>query len=108
MLFVVMIRRDAGCQSRIASNLGDPYVRVIKHPNPVYELQPERIQAVLRTGLPLLGWIANCIDPEMQVLEENIMALQHRIDRPLLGTVPYNSPPDLRVLSHFVDLSEVI
>lgn len=66
------------------------------------------VQAVHRTGLPLLGWIANCIDPEMQVLEENIMALQHRIDRPLLGTVPYNSPPDLRVLSHFIDLSEVI
>ena len=48
-------------------------------------------EAITRDGLELAGWVANCIDPEMAELEANITTLQHRIQAPMLGLVPYIS-----------------
>lgn len=39
----------------------------------------------------LAGWIANCLDPTMQCIEDNIKTLADRIHAPLLGVVPFNS-----------------
>ncbi len=61
------------------------------------------VQAIKEAGLPLAGWVANCIDPEIQALEENIAALQHRIDSPLLGTIPFDNIPDMLVLSRLIN-----
>lgn len=36
------------------------------------------------------GWIANCIDEQMDALDENIATLKAKLPFPLLGTVPYN------------------
>lgn len=36
-------------------------------------------------GAGVLGWIANCIDPNMPALEENIEALKEYINRPCLA-----------------------
>ena len=47
------------------------------------------VESICATGLPLAGWVANQIQPEMSRLEENIATLQQRIDAPLLGHVPY-------------------
>ncbi|KTD53123.1 Dethiobiotin synthetase [Legionella santicrucis] len=38
-----------------------------------------------------IGWIANCIDPDMQALSENINTLVHKLNSPLLATVPFES-----------------
>ncbi|MGQ3892247.1 dethiobiotin synthase [Legionella sp. CNM-4043-24] len=44
--------------------------------------------AVLRMqNIPCLGWIANCLDPDMQALDENIQSLSDRLSMPLLGRV---------------------
>ncbi len=40
-------------------------------------------------GLKFAGWIANCIDPAMLCLEENIACLQKHITAPLLATLAY-------------------
>lgn len=48
-------------------------------------------QSILSDGVPLLGWVANCVDPEMQLLEQNIGTLQELIPAPLLGTIPFLS-----------------
>lgn len=45
--------------------------------------------AIAASGLRCAGWVANCIDPDMPVLSENIAALAARLDSPLLGTVPF-------------------
>ena len=45
-------------------------------------------QAIKAAGLTLAGWVANCIDPEMQVPEENIATLEQRLESSLLGVVP--------------------
>ena len=47
-------------------------------------------QAIKAVGLPLAGWVANCIDPQMKVLAENIATLEQRLDGPLLGVVPFD------------------
>lgn len=46
-------------------------------------------EAIARDGLTLAGWVANCIDPNMAMLEENLATLEQRIHAPLLGRVPY-------------------
>lgn len=46
-------------------------------------------QAVRASGLPLLGWIANQLDPEMREAEASQQAIADRIDAPLLGRVPH-------------------
>ena len=52
-------------------------------------------QAIAARGLKLAGWIANRIDPAMSRFDENLAALQTRINAPLLGIIPANSTPDM-------------
>ena len=49
--------------------------------------------AIAARGLPLAGWVANRIDPQMNRFEENLEALKERLPAPLLGIVPANSTP---------------
>lgn len=46
-------------------------------------------QAVRWRGLKLAGWVANQIEPGMAFLQENVAALQQRLQAPLLGVLPY-------------------
>ena len=46
-------------------------------------------QAIQASGLTLVGWVANCVDPQMSVVAENIATLEQRLDCPLLGTLPF-------------------
>lgn len=50
-------------------------------------------EAIMRDGLPLAGWIANCRDPQMPAYEENIQALAQRLPAPCLGVVPHLDAP---------------
>lgn len=47
------------------------------------------VEAIARDGLPLAGWVANIIDPDMPCQQENIVSLQQRLAAPCLGVVPY-------------------
>lgn len=47
------------------------------------------VREIARSGLPLAGWVANCIDPDMALLDENIADLQLRIPAPCWGVIPY-------------------
>ncbi len=53
-------------------------------------------EAIASRGLTLAGWVANCVDADMALRDENIAALQQRIAAPLLGVVPYSAHPDAR------------
>jgi dethiobiotin synthetase len=50
-------------------------------------LSADRIQA---DGLPLLGWVANRVDPVMARYADNINTLTERIPAPLLATIDWN------------------
>ncbi len=47
------------------------------------------VNQIQQDGLALAGWVANCIDPEMAHLEENIESLKQQIPQPLLDTIAW-------------------
>ena len=47
---------------------------------------------VERDGMVLKGWIANHVDPDMQVQSENFATLQALMPCPLLGVLPWHNP----------------
>ncbi|RDI42425.1 dethiobiotin synthase [Aquicella lusitana] len=51
-------------------------------------------KAIQQSGVTLIGWIANCIDPGMAYCQENIAALQKWLSAPLLGIVGQNELPE--------------
>ena len=65
-------------------------------------------QAVEAAGLRLAGWIANAIDPAMLAPEENVAALRARLQAPLLGRLPFASPPDPRALAASLDVAPLL
>ena len=64
-------------------------------------------RAIAAADLPLAGWIANAIDPDMLVADENLAALEARLDAPLLGRLPHRERPDPRSLAAFLDVARI-
>lgn len=62
-------------------------------------------QAILQDGLPLVGWVANRINPCMANYASIIDALSKVLPCPLLGEIPYLSRPEEKELGHYIDLS---
>ena len=63
------------------------------------------VQAIAHCGLELAGWVANCVDEHMEMKDENIAALQSRIEAPLLGIVPYcKTSPDAGDVAEKLDI----
>lgn len=65
------------------------------------------VQAIQAAGLHLAGWVANCIDPNMMALQENIHTLQQRLGCPLLGVLPFDKQVDMNDLSKLLNNSEL-
>jgi len=62
------------------------------------------VRAINDCGLKCAGWVANVLDAGMTALDENILALQQRIDAPLLGIMPHQATPDAREMSKLLNL----
>lgn len=63
--------------------------------------------AIRSRGLTLAGWVANCIPPQMAYLDENIRALQDRLDAPWLGTVPLLTEPSAANAAQYLTPSHI-
>ncbi|MBP0633577.1 MULTISPECIES: dethiobiotin synthase [unclassified Cupriavidus] len=50
-------------------------------------------EAVRARGLVLAGWIANRVDPDMLLADENIATLHASLDAPCLGELPWQLDP---------------
>ena len=48
------------------------------------------VREIERSGCRLVGWVANSIDADMALLEQNIADLQQRIAAPCLAVVPFS------------------
>jgi dethiobiotin synthetase len=57
-------------------------------------------EAIVRDGLPLLGWVANRVDPAMAGADDNLDYLRRqlaaRFGAPLLADLPWSAAPDAR------------
>lgn len=65
-------------------------------------------QAVRASGCALAGWVANRIDPNMELVMENIEALRARLDAPLLAEFPYRGSMQAWSLGEADALNELI
>lgn len=63
------------------------------------------MRAIQDCELECAGWVANVVDADMAALDENIQALQQRIDAPLLGIVRHQISPDAREIAAKLDLN---
>lgn len=63
-------------------------------------------EAIVSRGLNFAGWIANCIDPDMLLREQNINALRQRLAPPLLGVVPFLESPRSCSAAAFLELPD--
>lgn len=54
--------------------------------------------AIRSSGLPLAGWIANRVDPDMLEPEANMAYLREHLGAPLLADIPWQASPDARAV----------
>lgn len=62
------------------------------------------VEAIVRDGLRLAGWVANVIDPEMAALEENIATLGSMLPAPCLGVLPWQPEASAAQRAEFLQL----
>lgn len=62
-------------------------------------------EAIVRDGLQVAGWVANCVDGDMPVLAENIDSLRVRLPVPCLGVVPHLAEPSAEQAAQAFDES---
>jgi dethiobiotin synthetase len=78
-------------------------------------------EAIVARGLTLAGWVANRIDPELALADENIDALRRRFATPslggsgglpypvpMLGIVPFLKPADPRIAAASLDIAPLL
>ena len=65
------------------------------------------VVGIKASGLPLAGWVANRLQPEMAVEEENIATLEKLIDAPLLGVTPHLDAFDVETLGNALDIGAI-
>ncbi len=65
-------------------------------------------QAIKASGVPLLGWIANRVNPGLRHYIELVEMLSQKIDAPLLGQIPYIGRPETKDLTQYIQNPEPI
>lgn len=60
-------------------------------------------EAIVRDGLQVAGWVANCIDADMPATQENIDSLCTRLPVPCLGVVPFIEKPLPEAVGRYLD-----
>lgn len=60
------------------------------------------IESITQRGIPLLGWVANRINPCLGHYSEMISVLSEKIDAPLLGEIPYLYKPEEQNLGRYI------
>ena len=82
---------DTESMADLARVLGLPVILVVGFKLGCLNHALLTVEAITRDGLPLAGWVANQIDPDMAVVDENLASLKQRINAPCLGFIPYRS-----------------
>lgn len=62
--------------------------------------------AIKQQGIPLIGWVANRVNPCLRHYAELIELLSQKIEAPLLGQLPYIAHPDQKALAQYIQTPE--
>lgn len=63
-------------------------------------------RAIVDDGCPLLGWIGNAADPDMQRRDDHRAMLDARLPAPCLGWLPHQAAADAAILSRYLVLPD--
>ncbi len=59
--------------------------------------------AINQADVPVAGWVANCVDPDLVELQENIQTIKKMVSAPLLSVFPYVPETNLnKIAGHFL------
>jgi dethiobiotin synthetase len=64
-------------------------------------------EAIRARGLMLAGWVANQVDAAMPYADDNVVALQARLDAPLLARIAHQSAPAAAAVAMTIDLEAI-
>jgi len=64
--------------------------------------------AIVRSGLPFAGWVANSVSADFAELAENVAALRERMPTPLLGVVPHLVALDAQHIGQVLNLATLL
>ncbi len=62
-------------------------------------------EAILADGLTIAGWVANRVDPEMSMFDENLVSLKGMMSAPFLGCIPFLTEPSAENAADHLDVS---
>lgn len=91
-----------------AEKLGQPVILVVAIRLGCINHAILTAKAIENSGLALSGWVANCLEPEMPALDENISALKQRLNAPLLGILPKLDKPDTAAIQRHIDFQTLV
>ena len=97
-------RHDAGDMAR---SMGFPVILVVGMRLGCLNHALLTAEAVQSVGLPLAGWVANQIDPQMLDFDENVHALQQRLPCPLLGVLPFAPGVMAQEFTNLLDINSL-
>lgn len=64
-------------------------------------------EAVRASGLPLAGWVASHVDPGMLYADENVKALESRLEAPLIARLGFDPAWDARDAARAISLERL-
>ena len=97
-------RHDAGDMAR---SMGFPVILVVGMRLGCLNHALLTAEAVQSVGLPLAGWVANQIDPQMLDFDKNVHALQQRLPCPLLGVLPFTPGVMAQEFTNLLDINSL-
>jgi len=94
--------------AQLAARLGLPVVLVVGMRLGCLNHALLTAEAIAGRGLTLAGWVANHIDPQMAVADENVRALETLIAAPLLARIAFTATPDSAASAALLDTRKLL
>ncbi|WP_432472179.1 dethiobiotin synthase [Amphritea sp. HPY] len=66
------------------------------------------VEAIVKDGLRLAGWVANRIDPDMSCYQENLDTLKGMLSAPLLGEIPVLNDTSPKTVADYLDIDPIV
>tara|TARA_Y100001934_G_scaffold221147_1_gene263493 strand:- start:3038 stop:3760 length:723 start_codon:yes stop_codon:yes gene_type:complete len=92
----------------LAATLGLPVVLVVGMKLGCLSHAMLTVHAINTAGVRLGGWVASCIDPNMDVLQENLATLRECMPGPCLGVVEHLAEPTAEAAASFIDVGALL
>lgn len=66
------------------------------------------VEAIVKDGLKLAGWVANQTEPKMSYYSDNIATLKSMLSAPLLAEIPYIDECSAENMAKYIDLERLL